>query len=332
MKHATGLVVHGGAGSIRKRIPSVLQARRKALVDALEAGFQALQAGSALDAVEAAVVSMEDSGVFNAGIGSYLNLEGGMEMDAGIMDGATLAAGAVACLQGFRNPIVIARRIMQQTDHVIMTGSSQRVLARIAQAEPMKLHPPTNVLQRFEELKRDWHEGKVTGWLRNKALIEQNPDLLERGTVGAVAKDVAGDLAAAVSTGGRWLKLPGRVGDSAVVGAGLYADNQAGAAAATGAGEDIIKVCLSKSVCDFMNLGLGAQGACQAAIQIISRRRGVGTAGVIALDRNGRPGFACNTEMMAVGFYFRGMRRPRASALKPPRIRQESIGNERLLL
>lgn len=330
MKPAIGLIVHGGAGTVRRRTPAVLQARRKALVNALQAGFQALQGGCALDAVEAAVVSMEDSGVFNAGSGSYLNLEGRMEMDAAIMDGETLSTGAVAGLGGFRNPVVIARQVMDRTDHVLMAGSNQQILSRVAQAQPVELRPKATVLQRFEELKKQWREGKVEGWLHNKALIERNPDLLEQGTVGAAARDEAGNLAAAVSTGGRWLKLPGRIGDSAIVGAGLYADNFAGAAVATGAGEDIIKVCLTKSVCDFMNFGLDASGACEAATRIITRRRGRGTAGVIALDRSGRPGFAFNTEMMATGLFFKGMNRPWANPLGPPKTGDEFAGKVRL--
>lgn len=280
------LIVHGGAGRIpeERQEAAVVGCRRAA-----QAGWSVLAAGgSALDAVEAAVRVLEDDPTFNAGRGSVTTRAGTVEMDALIMEGAGLRAGAVAAVRRVRNPIVLARAVMERTPHVLLVGAAAEALAAhlgLPLADDAELAAP-----REAALQRD-------GPPDLQAVIAQA--LAEpMDTVGAVALDAAGHFAAAVSTGGMSNKWPGRVGDSALVGCGAYADDRAGAAAATGWGETLMRVVIAKATCDRMAWGLPAAVAVAAAIRLLAERVG-GHGGLIALDREGRIGIAHNTPHMA---------------------------------
>lgn len=271
------IIVHGGAG----RKPGALAAaREEGLRKAALEGWRILQNwGTALDAVERAVVILEDEPSFNAGTGAVLNLDGEIELDASIMDGRTLAAGAVGALKNIRNPITLARRIMEGSKHILMAGSGARSFAAgvgIPECSSRELI--------VEQQLKSW-------WEIRRA------DLEAMGTVGAVAIDRAGHVAAAASTGGVSGKLAGRVGDSGIIGAGTYADNEAGAASCTGQGEAIIQVVLAKTAVDLLRGGRAPEEAAQTAIGRLGDRVG-GEGGIILVDRQGRVGHAHNTPYM----------------------------------
>jgi len=284
------IIVHGGAGDW----PSELHKQGLTGVRiAADRGFRILsKRGSALDAVEAAIVAMEDNPVFNAGRGSTLNLVGEIETDAAIMDGKTLKGGGVALLRDIRNPIKAARIVMDKTDHVLIAGEAARKLALANGLAKSNLQVSKRV--------QAWKEG-LRKLKKNRVLYLSgtNPEILQRfllksaDTVGALALDSDGNLAAACSTGGVSLKLPGRIGDSAILGAGLYADDESGAATATGIGEQAMRLVISKAACDLMRR-TSAVSAATKVIRCSTMAVGVGT-GLIALDRNGRYGIAHNT-------------------------------------
>jgi beta-aspartyl-peptidase (threonine type) len=255
-----------------------------------------LAGGNALDAVEAAVRILEDCPVLDAGRGSHLNTGGEVEMDALIMDGRTLQLGAVAAVQRVRNPITLARRVMEHSGHnfLVANGAEQFADAigfpRCAVADLLV----EEELEQWRELEaREIHKAPVDG--QPAALLNRPGPLGD--TVGAVALDHAGNLAAATSTGGTRNKLPGRVGDSPLVGSGGYADNWSAAASATGRGEDLMRIVITKQLCDFVAQGLSAQSACEAAIRLLEERT-QGHGGLIAIDTRGRIGFAYNTAAM----------------------------------
>jgi len=284
------IIVHGGAGDW----PSELHKRGLSGVRiASDRGFRILsKGGSALDAVEAGIIAMEDNPVFNAGRGSTLNLVGEIETDAAIMDGRPLRGGGVALLRNIKNPIRAARIVMDKTDHVLIAGEAARKLALANGLAKSDLRVPNRV--------KAWKEGlRKLKSKRFSYLSETSPEILQHflaqtsDTVGALARDNSGNLAAACSTGGVSLKLPGRIGDSAILGAGLYADNKSGAATATGIGEQAMRLVVSKAACDLMS----RTNAVSAATQVIrysTRTLGMGT-GLIALDRHGRYAIAHNT-------------------------------------
>jgi beta-aspartyl-peptidase (threonine type) len=320
-----GVIVHGGAGAA-KMDGARLARYRAGLAEACAAGLGRLTAGgSALDAAEAAVRAMEASGAFNAGAGACLNAEREAECDAAIMEGDGLRAGACGALRGFAHPISLARKILEETDHVLVVGDGAARLAagfgleraaggpdpeRLAEYEAVAARvravPGGARLARLLEVLR--HGAEPTGDFE----IPSRPGFsIGRGdTVGAVAIDARGRLAAAVSTGGLWLKLPGRVGDSAIPGAGIYADDGAGAVSATGIGEAIIRLALSRRACEAMADGAPAQAALERVVELISRRIAPDTAGMVGIDRSGRPGAAFNTEAMGRGWYAAGMAEP----------------------
>lgn len=273
--------------------------------------------GSSLDAVEASVNVLEDSGIFNAGKGSCTTIEGKVEPDAAVMNG-DLSCGAVAGASMVTNPISLARACMEKTDHVFIAGYEP--LRKFALTIGFKIHDlePTKMrLKQYDEYTRKMKSGELSEWPKNSRLLPHylDPKYGTLDTVGAVGIDSAGQVCAGVSTGGRFMKLPGRVGDSPIPGAGLYADSSCGAACATGAGEEIIKVSLCKTLCDFMKTGLDAQTACEASIGLLSKLRGVGVAGVIAVDNRGNFGLARNTEMMPVSICFSYREKPLAVVL-----------------
>ncbi len=302
------IIVHGGAGRIRGEN---IDARLKFLREAADRGFEILTGGgSALDAVVEAVVVLEDSGVFNAGLGSCLTFDGSVEMDAGVMD-CEGKIGAVAAVRRVKNPVLLARKVMELTDHALMVGEGAERLASalgLAVSEGLLVTPEK--LRRLEELKAKWLKGEDFTWLRKlRTLLQEYPFL---GTVGAAAVDANGCVAAATSTGGYWLKLRGRVGDSPIPGAGFYALKNVGACSATGIGEAIIKSMLCLNVCEYMKAGLSAEEAASRAVEHMGATLGRGLAGVIAVGANGDVGYAFNTEAMLVGFKYKGLRKAEA--------------------
>ena len=270
------VIVHGGAGrgSGERRAARLAGCREAALV-----GWQVVQAGGpALDAVEAAVAALEDDPLFNAGTGSSLNRDGEVEMDAALMSG-TLEAGAVAAVSGIRNPIRLARKVLEDGRHVLLAGPGARDFALRAGISPVP--PETLVTPSQQEQWRKSH-----------------------GTVGCVAVDREGRIAAGTSTGGTMGKLPGRIGDSPLIGCGTYA-NTAGAASCTGEGEAIIKVLLARTSVDLLNSQAGPREAARQAVARLARETG-GQAGIILVDRLGTVGYAHNAEEMPVCFITEG--------------------------
>ncbi|MCS7285657.1 MAG: isoaspartyl peptidase/L-asparaginase [Anaerolineae bacterium] len=274
------ILVHGGAA----KVPSeILTAREEGCRRAVQAGWKILErGGSALDAVEAAVMVMEEDPVFNAGRGSALTMEGQIEMDAAIMDGSTLRAGAVGAVKNILHPIRLARLVMEKTPHILIVGDGALRLARLYGLEEYPLESLSTERQRLQ-------------W-KNAGFFPYEGD-----TVGAVAIDRNGNVAAATSTGGLAGKLPGRLGDTPLIGCGTYADNLAGAASATGTGEAIIMVVLAKTACDLMRQGLNPREAARIAIQILEERTG-GQGGIILVNGEGQLGWAFNTEHMPIAF------------------------------
>ncbi|NJE05279.1 asparaginase [Thermococcus sp. M36] len=301
------IIVHGGAGTIRKeeRIPKVIDGVREAVL----AGWRELKRGSALDAVEEAVKALEDNPLFNAGTGSVLTLDGKVEMDAAIMRGKTLEAGAVAGIWGVKNPISVARKVMEKTDHVLLAGEGAVKFARLLGFE--EYNPVTDErLGQWEELRKKLIEsGETRHWKKLNELIKEYPEVL-RSTVGAVAFD-GEEVVAGTSTGGVFLKMFGRVGDTPIIGGGTYANEVAGASC-TGLGEVAIKLALAKSATDFVRLGMDAQAASDAAISLATRYFGRDTMGIIMVDSKGNVGFAKNTKHMSYAFMQDGMDGPEA--------------------
>ncbi|MBN1203244.1 MAG: isoaspartyl peptidase/L-asparaginase [Anaerolineae bacterium] len=287
------LIVHAGAW----KIPEATHADHIAGIRAAaEAGWAILASGgSALDAVETAVSIMEDDPTFDAGVGSVLNRVGEIELDAMIMDGSTLQLGAVAAVRGITNPVKLARLIVEDTDHSLLVGDGARRFAELkgmrlcAQAE---LTVPREV-ERYRKLQ------EVPDYRLSDGFTPDTPGPWD--TVGAAAMDMHGNLAAATSTGGVHYKLPGRVGDSPLVGSGAYADNQTGAASATGHGESIMRVVLSKTATDAIGHGKSAQAAAEYAVRTMYERVG-GYGGIILVDYRGEIAFAFNTPHMAVAW------------------------------
>ncbi len=258
-----GLVIHGGGGVMPRAemTPELESEYRAALAEALEAGYEVLRRGdTAVDAVEAAIRVMEDSPLFNAGRGSSPNIEGDFELDASIMDGRTLDAGGVAIVRGVRNPITLSRIVMERTPHVLMAAEGAERLARDHGLEPVS---PDYFWteRRWEMLQRRLEEDIPYG--ERPAPPGQEPDREPDreaglrshelfGTVGAAALDRHGNLAAGTSTGGRIGKMPGRVGDSPIIGAGTWADNNTVAVSSTGLGEYVLRLLGTRSVGDLV--------------------------------------------------------------------------------
>ncbi|HVH16061.1 MAG TPA: isoaspartyl peptidase/L-asparaginase family protein [Candidatus Angelobacter sp.] len=284
------IIVHGGAGDW----PSKLHERGLSGVrKAADRGFQILSGGgSAFDAVEAAIVSLEDDPVFNAGRGSTLNLRGEIETDAAIMEGRTLRGAGVALLRDVKNPIKAARIVFEKTGHVLIAGPAARELAIANGLDKANLRVPSRV-KMWKEGLRKLESNRVSYLSRTSPEIIQHFLAKSSDTVGALCLDSSGNLAAGCSTGGVSLKLPGRIGDSAILGAGLYADNSSGAATATGIGEQAMRLVISKAACDLMKRE-NAPSAAAKVIRHSTKRLGVGM-GMLTLDTNGGYGVAHNT-------------------------------------
>ena len=282
------LVVHGGAWAMPD---DMVDAHKSGVRNAMNAGWNVLQrGGTALDAVEEAIVVLEDDETFDAGRGSFLNREGKVQMDALLMDGATLRAGGVGCVERVKNPVCAARKILSESPHIYFVGEGAE---RFAQEHGVPLCKNEDLIipreiARLKEYQAHAHEKK--------------PDLfapaVSHDTVGAVALDGKGNIAAGTSTGGTLNKAPGRLGDSSLIGCGCYADNDTAAVSTTGWGEPIMKLVLAKWAADRVLEGRAPEAAARMAIERLETRL-AGHGGIILLDARGRCGLAHNTPRMA---------------------------------
>lgn len=288
------IAIHGGAGTILRTTmtPELQEQYEQGLKDALDAGYKILEdGGSSLDAVEAAVISLENFPLFNAGRGCVFNSIGSHEMDAAIMEGKELKAGAVSGVGGFRNPVSLARAVMDKSPHVMLSGKGAEEFAkangfRAEQAEYFY----TN--QRYQQ------------WLEAQKEDEITLDHTEKkfGTVGAVALDKEGNLAAATSTGGMTNKKYGRVGDSPIIGAGTYANNTTCAVSCTGHGELFIRAVVAHDISCLMEYkGLSLQEACDVVVMDKLVKIG-GEGGLVAMDAQGYIAMPFNSEGMYRGY------------------------------
>jgi beta-aspartyl-peptidase (threonine type) len=332
------LIVHGGAGAMGR---DRYDAAREGCREAAAIGWRVLrEGGSALDAVQAAIQALEDNPGFNAGTGAVLTTEGSAQLDAGIMDGAELQAGAVAGVERIKNPIALARAVLD-SPHVLLIGAGAEQFAvehDMALCDPSVLVTP----RQYERWKRGYRAGDA---VNVGPIVSFTPDTVangasngaagangangangahpaaerdaepvhsdgdKHGTVGAVAVDAAGNVAAGASTGGIAAKHPGRVGDTPIVGAGFSAENGLGGVSSTGHGEDFIRLLLARRALDYIAGGMSAQAAATAAIRLLDQRVH-GDGGLILLDGQGRVGYARNTATMAHAFIVEGMETP----------------------
>ena len=310
------LLVHGGAGAM----PSMTSERegryRTGLRASCAAGASVLQAGgSALDSVIAATVAMEDSGVFNAGLGSCLTTAGTIEMDAAVMRGADRGFGAVAGITQVANPVTVARAVMDKTPHCILGGEGAVRFARDLGFAFREDFPSAARILDWEKRRQRLGDSiseeslAALGGVLGEAPSGPEDPIGSRDTVGAVAIDSDGSVAAAVSTGGIWMKLSGRIGDSPLPGSGLWAVDGLGAAVATGTGESILRVLLCKEVVDRMNAG-SAQEASEAGIALLQEQFGSNVGGVVSIGANGTFGFGLNTRGMGRAIWRPGMAEP----------------------
>ncbi|PYK34787.1 MAG: beta-aspartyl-peptidase [Verrucomicrobia bacterium] len=296
-----GLVIHGGAGTIERSKMTQDREReyRAGLERALAAGYEILkQGGASLDATEAAVHVLEDDPHFNAGKGSVFTSAGTNEMDGAIMDGKTLSAGAVAALKHVKNPISLARLVMEKSGHVMMDGEGAEAFARengieLVDQKYFFTQERWDALQKIKAMEK--HRTGAAG--KRIPITDQD----RHGTVGAVALDKNGNLAAATSTGGTTNKRPGRVGDSPVIGAGTYANNATCAVSATGDGEYFIRATVGHDVSTLMEYrGMSLKEAAQAVLDKVAKLGGTG--GLIAIDREGNMALPFNTAGMYRGY------------------------------
>ncbi len=293
-----GIVVHGGAGTIKKTSMTAEKeaAYRDKLREAIRAGQKILsEGGSSLDAVEAAVRILEDSPLFNAGKGAVFTSEGRNELDASIMDGRTLKAGAVASVTRIRNPISLARAVMDRSENILLVGEGAEVFAK---DQGIQLVDPKYFFtqERWDELQKAKERDKKP---KGEAAPMPNE---KHGTVGAVALDKQGNLAAATSTGGRTNKSFGRVGDSPIIGAGTYANNQTCAVSATGHGEFFIRLAVCYDISALMAYrGMSLKEAANAVIKEKLTKLG-GTGGIVAIDRDANVAMPFNTPGMYRGY------------------------------
>lgn len=286
------IAVHGGAGTILKSTMTTdkEQAYKKALQDAITAGETVLKkGGKALDAVEVAIRSLEDDPLFNAGRGAVFTNEGKNEMDASLMNGKDLAAGCVAGVTHIKNPISLARAVMDRSDHVLLTGAGAMEFAKKINAE-FADDAYFFVQMRYDQLEAAKKE--------NKVVMDHNDKEKKFGTVGAVALDVHGDIAAGTSTGGMTNKKFGRVGDSPIIGAGTYANNKTCAISCTGHGEFFMKAVVAYDISCLMEYkGLSLKEACDVVVMDKLVKIG-GEGGLIALDAKGNIELPFNSEGM----------------------------------
>jgi beta-aspartyl-peptidase (threonine type) len=286
------LVVHGGAWAMPD---DAVGAHLRGVRNALAAGWRVLErGGAALDAVEEAVVIMEDDETFDAGRGSFLNRDGKVQLDALIMDGATLRAGGVGCVERLRNPVRAARKILSESPHVYFVGEGAEQFAA-EHGVPLCENKDLVIAREVERL-RDYQ--RAAGRLPQKDGNDLFAPEISHDTVGAVALDRDGNIAAATSTGGTLNKAPGRLGDSSLIGCGCYADNLSAAVSTTGWGEPIMKLVLAKWTADRVLAGNLPEWAAQEAMNNLQQRLN-GHGGIIVLNAQGQFGIAHNTPRMA---------------------------------
>lgn len=299
------LLVHGGAWAIPD---DAAKAHEAGVREALERGYAILsRGGSALDAVEAAVTILEDDPAFDAGRGSFLTSDGRVQLDALLMDGGRMKAGGVACVEHLRNPIRAARLVLEKSPHVYIVGAGAE---QFAQAHGMTLIENSELVLGRERERLAQAQARERAGLSDETFSGMRDDkdpetaitlkMDSHDTVGAVALDAQGDLAAATSTGGTLNKTPGRVGDSSLIGCGCYADNLSAAVSLTGWGEPIMKLVLGKWATDRVADGAAPEIAAREAISYLYSRLG-GHGGIILLGPDGRFGLAHNTPAMAWG-------------------------------
>jgi beta-aspartyl-peptidase (threonine type) len=308
--HAPVLLVHGGAWAIP---PEAAAAHEAGVRNALETGYAVLSLGGpALDAVEAAVSVLEDDPTFDAGRGSFLTSDGGVQLDALLMDGGRMKAGGVACVERLRNPIQAARLILEKSPHIYLVGPGAE---QFAHSHGMTLVENAELVLDRERERLAQAQARQSAGLADDTFSghslqdDKSPETAlppetcmgeSHDTVGAVALDFRGDLAAGTSTGGTLNKTPGRVGDSSLIGCGCYADNLSAAVSLTGWGEPIMKLVLGKWATDRVASGTAPEIAAQEAISYLFNRLG-GHGGIILLGPDGRFGLAHNTPAMAWG-------------------------------
>ncbi|TXH20980.1 MAG: isoaspartyl peptidase/L-asparaginase [Chitinophagaceae bacterium] len=300
------LVIHGGAGTILKKnmTPEKEQAYIQALTQSLEAGYKVLNnGGSSLDAVEAAIQIMEDSPLFNAGKGAVFTHDGRNELDASIMNGKNLMAGAVAGITTIKNPISAARAVMDKSEHVMMVGAGAELFAQKA---GLKIVDPKYfwTQERWDGLQRAIKEDSAKAVLDHDGKVSYHLGTINKdnkfGTVGCVALDQQGNLAAGTSTGGMTNKKYGRVGDSPIIGAGTYCDNNTAGISCTGWGEYFIRNVVAKSVSDLIEYKkYSLQKATKTVLDKVGAMGGDG--GMIALNKKGQIAMPFNTEGMYRG-------------------------------
>ena len=298
-----GMVIHGGAGTILRKnmTPELEQAYQSKLKEALQTGYDILKNnGSSLDAVEATINILEDSPLFNAGKGAVFTGDGTHELDASIMDGRTLQAGAVASVKHVKNPITLARLVLEKSPHVMMVGAGAEEFA--------VQHNLDRVSQYYFYTEKRWKSLQ-----KRKESVEEKTTLVpekenikladkEKGTVGAAALDKAGNLAAGTSTGGMTNKMFGRVGDSPIIGAGTYANNQTCAVSGTGHGEYFMRLLVSYDIHALMAYeGKSLKEAANTVIMKKLEELG-GTGGIIAIDKDGNIAMPFNTDGMYRGY------------------------------
>jgi beta-aspartyl-peptidase (threonine type) len=309
--HKWSIVLHGGAGVIERSslTPAGDAAYRASLTQSTEAGAKVLdRGGSALDAVEAAVQILEDDPLFNAGRGAVFTSEGKNELDSSIMDGSNLKAGAVAGITRTRHPISLARAVMEKSPYVMMIGSGAEdfgAKAGLEQVDPSFYFTEARWQSLVKQLEKEGLPipprpagAPPAGAAVPVALLDEPPDVHRYGTVGVVALDRQGNVAAGTSTGGLQAKAPGRVGDSPIIGAGTYASNASCAVSGTGVGEFFIRLGVAREICNLVAFkGMGLQ---QAADEVIHKELEAlhGDGGVIAIAPDGQTAFSFNTPGM----------------------------------
>jgi L-asparaginase / beta-aspartyl-peptidase len=301
MSNSYSLMIHGGAGALEDLKYEASEAAFQQSVTAiLEQGRERLEKGdSALDVVEYCVTLLENDRLYNAGCGSVLNADGQVEMDAALMNGSDLRAGAVACVKQIKNPIALARRVLEHGEHVLLMGDGALEFAKFCQVET---YPDSYFITeaRIKQLAEAQAAGRMT---LDHERIKPSQKL---GTVGAVARDLEGNLAAATSTGGLVNKRWGRVGDTPIVGAGVFADNETCAVSATGYGEQFLRTVLAKTISDFVQFqNMDAAAAAQAGIDYLVRKVN-GDGGVIVIDGAGRCAAAQSTSGLIRGWIEQG--------------------------
>ena len=298
------IMVHGGAGALDNVKDEKTAVRYlESIRHILEHGREVMKlGGSALQAVEACASLLEDDPVFNAGCGSVLNEQGKVEMDAAIMDGRDLSAGAIASVSNIANPVQLARLVMTKSEHVMLISEGAK---RFAEHCGMNLTQDAYFLtpDRVEQLKEAKRSHKM---MLDHDESDGGGEDQKYGTIGAIARDPSGNLAAATSTGGIVNKRLGRVGDSPIVGSGVYADNETCAVSATGYGEDFMRTVISKTISDFIFMkGMNAEEATHAGIEYLSRKV-KGRGGVIVIDKEGNCSSGFTTKKMIHGWIEKG--------------------------